>query len=249
MRVVIIEDEKIAAQNLESLLKEIDGQTEVLAVLDSVKLATQWLVVNTPDLIFLDIHLADDISFRIFESVEVKAPIIFTTAYDHYAVKAFKLNSIDYLLKPIDKKELEAAIRKYKELKAISSSTIEQLLQSLKPPGPEYQKRFMITAGSKIKSVGVEEVAYFYAEGRYVYMVTKDNLKYIVDFTLDKLENLLNPSDFFRINRQQIISFPAIKNMHTYTKSRVKIDVQPPAGFDVIVSIDRSGAFKKWLNR
>jgi DNA-binding LytR/AlgR family response regulator len=214
-----------------------------------VKRAAEWLATNNPDLIFLDIHLADDISFKIFEAVEVKAPIIFVTAYDSYAIQAFKLNSIDYLLKPIDKEELKQAIKKYNSLGALSTEAVMQLLQQIKTPAPEYQKRFMVTTGQKIKSVEVDDAAYFYAEDRFVYMVSKAGEKYIIDFTLDKLEGLLNPALFFRINRGQLVAFTAIKNMYSYTKSRIKIEVNPPAPFDTIVSIDRSGAFKKWLNR
>ncbi len=249
MKTVIIEDERLAADNLAQLLQEIDSSIEVVAVLDSVKRATEWLAANNPDLIFLDIHLADDISFKIFEAVEVKAPIIFVTAYDSYAIQAFKLNSIDYLLKPIDKEELRQAIKKYNSLGALSAGAVMQLLQQIKTPAPEYQKRFMVTTGQKIKSVEVDDAAYFYAEDRFVYMVSKAGEKYIIDFTLDKLEGLLNPAQFFRINRGQLVSFGAIKNMYSYTKSRIKIEVNPPASFDTIVSIDRSGAFKKWLNR
>ncbi|MGV3599138.1 MAG: LytR/AlgR family response regulator transcription factor [Bacteroidota bacterium] len=249
MKTVIIEDERLAADNLTQLLQEIDGRIEVVAVLDSVKRATEWLATNNPDLIFLDIHLADDISFKIFEAVEVKAPIIFVTAYDSYAIQAFKLNSIDYLLKPIDKEELKQAIKKYNSLGALSTEAVMQLLQQIKTPAPEYQKRFMVTTGQKIKSVEVDDAAYFYAEDRFVYMVSKAGEKYIIDFTLDKLEGLLNPAHFFRINRGQLVAFTAIKNMYSYTKSRIKIEVNPPAPFDTIVSIDRSGAFKKWLNR
>lgn len=249
MKTVIIEDERLAADNLAQLLQEIDSSIEVVAVLDSVKRATEWLTANNPDLIFLDIHLADDISFKIFEAVEVKAPIIFVTAYDNYAIQAFKLNSIDYLLKPIDKGELKQAIRKYNGIGTISTDAVMQLLQQIKAPAPEYQKRFMVTTGQKIKSVEVDDAAYFYAEDRFVYMVSKAGEKYIIDFTLDKLEGLLNPAQFFRINRGQLVSFGAIKNMYSYTKSRIKIEVNPPASFDTIVSIDRSGAFKKWLNR
>lgn len=249
MKTVIIEDERLAADNLTQLLHEIDSSIEVMAVLDSVKRAAEWLATNNPDLIFLDIHLADDISFKIFEAVEVKAPIIFVTAYDSYAIQAFKLNSIDYLLKPIDKEELKQAIKKYNSLGALSTEAVMQLLQQIKTPAPEYQKRFMVTTGQKIKSVEVDDAAYFYAEDRFVYMVSKAGEKYIIDFTLDKLEGLLNPALFFRINRGQLVAFTAIKNMYSYTKSRIKIEVNPPAPFDTIVSIDRSGAFKKWLNR
>lgn len=249
MKTVIIEDERLAADTLADLLKEINPAIEIMAVLDSVKSASLWLASHTPELIFMDIHLADDTSFKIFENTEVKSPVIFITAYDNYAIQAFKYNSIDYLLKPIDKRELEQALKKYSSLKNLTGEAIAHLLQQFKAPEKQYQKRFMITTGQKIKSVDVADAAHFYAEERFVYLITKSGEKFIVDFTMDRLESSLDPAQFFRINRRQIISFGAIKTMYSYTKSRVKIDLLPAAPFDTIVSIDRSGAFKKWLNR
>lgn len=249
MKAVIIEDERLAADTLARLVHETDATIEVVAILDSVKTATEWLSVNNPDLIFLDIHLGDDNSFRIFERVEVKAPIIFVTAFDNYAIQAFKLNSIDYLLKPIDKKELAQAIQKYKNSRALPHEVMAELLSQLNARPREYQQRFLITTGQKVKSVEVADVAHFFAEERFVYMITHAGEKYIIDFTLEKLESLLDPSQFFRINRRQVIAFKAIKAMHSYTKSRIKIDLSHPPPFDTIVSIDRSGPFKKWLNR
>jgi len=221
MKVVIIEDERLAADTLAGLLKEINPGIEVMAVLDSVKASVAWLAGHNPELIFMDIHLADDNSFKIFESIEVKAPVIFITAYDNYAIRAFKHNSIDYLLKPIDRRELEQALNKFASIKNLTAETLAQLIRQFSTPEKEYQKRFMITTGQKIKSVDVTDAAHFYAEERFVYLVTRANEKYIIDFTLDKLENLLEPTHFFRINRRQIISFSAIKAMHSYTKSRV----------------------------
>jgi DNA-binding LytR/AlgR family response regulator len=248
MNVLIVEDEEAAANHLAAVLKETDDSITIMAVLQSVKETVTWLRQHQPDVIFMDIHLADDISFSIFEQVDVQAPIIFTTAYDHYAIKAFKLKSIDYLLKPIDKKEVQHALSKYRELASHSQADMKQLLQLLNTI-PEYQKRFMISSGTKIRSVESEAVAAFYSEGRYVMMLLNDGSKHITDYTLDKLESILDPAVFFRIHRGMTLRFGAIEQMHTYTKSRIKIEMKPDPGFEVIVSIDRSGAFKKWLNR
>jgi two-component system response regulator LytT len=250
MRVVIVEDEKLAVKNLTDLLKEVDPTMEIAIVLDSVKSAIEWFSVHISfDLIFMDIQLADDLSFRILEEVTIKQPIVFTTAYDHYAIRAFKENSIDYLLKPLNKLELMQALKKFNEIKQYNQHDFRTLIQSLRAPAVEYQKRFMITSGNKIRSIEAEDVAYFYSDGRYVKITCFDKSEHLIDFRMDKLEETLDPTAFFRINRNMIIHFKAIKQMHIYTKSRVRIDITPQPDFDVIVSIDRSGAFKKWLNR
>lgn len=247
MKVVIIEDEPIAAQHLQKLLLAANATIQVLEILPSVKKATAWFSANpAPDLIFMDIQLTDDLSFRIFDLVEVKAPVIFTTAYDHYAIKAFKLNSVDYLLKPLDPKELRQALQKFETLH--KQQDLVKLLASFKQQ-PEYQKRFMVTSGNKIRSIATEDIAYFRADGRYVHMHTTDSLSHIIDHTLDKLEDILDPAQFFRINRQFIIHIQSIKHMSAYSKGRIKIETEPVCKEDIIVSIDRSGNFKKWLDR
>ncbi|MES2779276.1 MAG: LytTR family DNA-binding domain-containing protein [Bacteroidota bacterium] len=246
MKVIIIEDEPIAAQHLQKLLTGEDPEIQVLEILPSVKKAVAWFLANpAPDLIFMDIQLNDDLSFRIFDLVEVKTPVIFTTAYDHYAIKAFKLNSVDYLLKPLDSKELRQALQKFNTL--YKQPDWIKLLASLGQQ-PEYQKRFMVTSGNKIRSIASEEIAYFRADGRYVHMHTRDTLTHIIDHSLDKLEDILDPALFFRINRQFIVHIHCIRQMSAYTKGRIKIETEPPCKEDVIVSIDRSGNFKKWLN-
>jgi two-component system response regulator LytT len=249
MKVVIIEDEQIAAENLLSVIAEVDPTIEVMAILQSVKEAVAWLQLNHPDLVFMDIHLADNLSFSIFDQVQVRAPLIFTTAYDHYAVKAFKLNSIDYLLKPIEASELKHALDKFHQLAPYSASEVKSLMSSLQQAVPGYQKRFMVSSGNKIRSVQASQVALFYAEGRYVMMLMDDGHRHVSDYTLDKLENILDPSEFFRINRAMIVRFNAIGQMQVYTKSRIKIELTVDPGFETIVSIDRSGTFKKWLSR
>ncbi|MEZ4886236.1 MAG: LytTR family DNA-binding domain-containing protein [Chitinophagales bacterium] len=253
MRVLIIEDEHLAAEELKEMLSDINSSIEIVDTIDTVKNAIEWLrspKASHIDLIFLDIHLADGNSFSIFEEVKVKTPIIFTTAYDQYAIRAFKLNSIAYLLKPIDKDDLEDSLEKFEDIQTNDSNIdFTSLIEAVQKKNTTYQKRFIVTTGDKIKSILTVDVAYFMSEGKYLYLTTKDGKQFIVDFTLSKLEKVLQPDRFFRINRKFIINFDAIKNMVSYSKSRVKIELNPPCTTDAIVSVDRSGRFKQWLNR
>ncbi|MEN3324620.1 LytTR family DNA-binding domain-containing protein [Mariniflexile soesokkakense] len=249
MKAVIIEDEKLASDYLETLLQKESFNINVVKIIDNVKDAIQWLSQHTVDVIFLDIHLGDDTSFSIFDKLHINTPIIFTTAYNEYAIKAFKLNSIDYLLKPIDEDELKASIDKLKDRISNSNSfNVQKILEAMQQK-EDYQERFMVVSGQKIKSILIDQVAYFLSEGRYVKLVTKNNEKYLLDQSLENLENKLNPNYFYRVNRQAIVSFASIQQMIVWSKSRVKLELSPVAEFDVIVSIDKSGEFKKWLNR
>ena len=249
MKVVIIEDEKIAADYLEKLIKEYDQSIEILTKLDSVSSSVSWLQSNKPDLIFLDIHLADDISFKIFEQVEIHIPVIFTTAYDQYAIKAFKLNSIDYLLKPIERQELFNSIDKFRSLNHHSNVDLKALSDLFMKKIPVYQERFLVSTGQKLKSIPIGDIAYFFAEQKLVFLTDNNGRQHIVDNSLDKLEPQLDPANFFRINRQFIISFQSIRNMISYSKSRVKVELEPPSEKETIVSVERSSDFKSWLNR
>lgn len=252
LRVAIIEDEFLAAEDLERTLQKVHEETEVVAKLDSVHAATEWLADHEVDLILSDIELGDGLSFDIFSKVPCNAPIIITTAYDQYAIRAFKENSIDYLLKPIDHEELETAINKYKAWnKSDQVFDMKNLLEALRPPkGPKFQERFMVTLGEKIQSIPESEVAYFFSEDRYTFLVTKVGSQHIINTNLADLEDSLNPKKFYRINRKFIISYASIQNMVSYSKSRVKIDLvpPPPKAMEVVVSVERSGPFKKWLN-
>lgn len=250
LNILIIEDEPLAATRLERLIKEVEPEVRILAVLDSVQQSVDWLRENEADLIFLDIHLADGNSFSIFEQVQVTTPIIFSTAYDQYAIKAFKVNSVDYLLKPIEKEELELSLKKFHSAKAAPPAIdMAAILKAFRSQQPEYQKRFLVSAGDKIKSIAVEEVAYFFGRQKFVFLVTPDNRRHIIDYTLGALEELLDPDQFFRINRQFIISFPAITHMSAYSKGRVKIELSPPGEAEAIVSIEKAKRFREWLNR
>lgn len=248
MNVLIIEDEKVAANNLGKMLRQIDSNIYIQSKIDTIEGAVKWLHNNKTDLIFLDIHLADGLCFKIFEQIKVKTPVIFTTAYDQYAIKAFKVNSIDYLLKPIEIKELEQSINKFKELNQLQkeidfNSLIDSFINKT-----EYQERFIVRFGQKIKSIKANDISYFYVKTENVFLCTRDNINYPLDFSLDKLENILDPKEFFRINRQFIIGFNAIENMYPLSKSRIKIELKPQADCETIVSYSRLSDFKKWLN-
>jgi len=251
MNVLIIEDESFAADKLELMLKEVDPSIKIMAKLGSIKESAKWLFHHTADLILLDIQLSDGISFSIFEQVNITTPIIFTTAYDEYAIKAFQLNSISYLLKPIRKTDLLESLQKYRTLKSAFSIDFELLLANMQGKVPDYKKRFLIQIGEKIKKIEVSEIAYFYVLDKAVYLRTFQQNNYPIEFTLDKLESMLNPSVFFRINRKYIVNMESITNMVAYSRARVKLDLKPKVDdeFDAIVSIDRSGEFKKWLNQ
>lgn len=251
--IAIIEDEPLAAQELENLLTEVSIESKVIVKLSSVKEAIVWLSQNTVDLIISDIELGDGLSFEIFNTIGNKTPIVLTTAYDHYALRAFKEKSIDYLLKPIEKDELNAALDKYKNWSTTEKPyNINALLEALNPiQSRNYQERFMTTLGERIHSIKVDDIAYFYSEERYTYLVVKSGSKFIINDNLGEIEGNLNPSDFYRVNRKFIISYQSIVKMIAYSKSRVKIELDPtpPNHLEVVVSVERSGSFKKWLNR
>jgi DNA-binding LytR/AlgR family response regulator len=250
-RILIIEDEDAASKRLTKMVQEVMPEATILPPLVSVKSSVEWLQQNTaPDLIFLDVHLADGESFEIFKQTKVTSPMIFTTAYDQYALEAFKVNSIDYLLKPLKKDDLKRAIDKYINLTSPPQPTIniEKLLSSLQPQKATYKDRFAVKYGEHIKTIETPDAAYFYTENKVNFIVTKDAKRYIIDYNLDQLEELLDPKKFFRINRQFIIGFHSIADMFTYSKSRVLVKLNPPTKLETIVSTERSSAFKSWLD-
>lgn len=251
MNILIIEDESFAADKLQAMLHEIDPTIQVLAQLGSIKESAKWLMQHAADLIFLDIQLSDGLSFSIFEQVSVNTPVIFTTAYDQYAIKAFELNSISYLLKPIRKSDLAEALKKFSSLKSAFSIDFDEIIARLQSREPEFKKRFLIQIGDKIKKVEVPDIAYIFVLEKGVYLRTFQGSTFPVEYTLEKLETLLTPEIFFRINRKYMVNINAISTMVAYSRSRVKIELTPKADdpFETIVSIDRSAEFKKWLNR
>jgi DNA-binding LytR/AlgR family response regulator len=250
MKVVIIEDEKLAANHLEKMILKYDSEIRIMAKLESVEQAVEWFRNNAhPDLIFLDIHLEDDLSFSIFEKTKISSPIIFTTAFDEYAIKAFKMKSIDYLLKPIIQEELNQSLEKYKEWTAPSydQKDLSSLYALITKKEPEYIDRFSIMVGAKLRTVPVGDVAYFFSEASITFLVTNDKSKYPVDHSLDNLGEQLNPKDFFRINRQYLIGLKAIRNVIVYPKSRLKVELNPASDKEIFISIDKVTNFKDWL--
>ncbi len=251
MNTIIIEDENLTAQRLEGMLLKCDPGIRVLATLPSVAESVKWLRRNEmPDLVFMDIHLEDDLCFKIFELAPLTAPVIFTTAYDEYMIKAFKVNSIDYLLKPVNLVELMAALDKYKAIKEqFSKPDFNTLLQYIGQRAPEYKTRFMITVGTKIRSIETSEVAYFYSDEKITFLVTQEGQHLPIDFSLDKLVTLLDPQQFFRASRQFLVGFSSIQAVLTHFKGKLKLELTPKARHEVFVSGDRMADFKDWLGR
>ena len=255
MRVIIVEDEQIAASRLEKLLLGSSREINVLAKLDTVKNTVEWLEGNkSPDLIFMDIQLADGLCFHIFDLVEIRCPVIFTTSYDHYAIRAFKVNSIDYILKPLDPGELYNAINKFEFLKhnyaektSPESQALQDAIKMLEKKS--YKERFMVKVGEHIKSIAVEDINHFVSQEKATFAHTTDNRKYILDYTLDQLVELLDPMLFFRINRKYIISIGGFEDIISYSNNRLKIHLKNDKTMDAIVSRERVQDFKKWLDR
>jgi|WetSurMetagenome_2_1015567.scaffolds.fasta_scaffold06689_3 DNA-binding LytR/AlgR family response regulator len=250
IKVLIVEDEKIAAVNLAGMIVQVEPEARILAILSSVKQAIEWFSANHADLIFMDIELGDGQSFEIFSHVKVQEPVIFTTAYDQFAIKAFKSNGIDYLLKPIDEAELKTAIEKYRHLvKTGNNYTMLKELFSTVSTGKEYKKRFMIQAGSRIRTIPVEDVAYFYFSEKATFLCTNDNHHFPVEFSLDKLEGVVDPNQFYRINRQMIVALNAIRKIYSLSKSRIKLELFPAFTGEVLLSFNKTPDFRDWLNK
>jgi two-component system response regulator LytT len=259
MKVLIIEDEELAVKKLRKTLESVDSSAEVVGVADSIRSSVNWLQQNpSPDLILMDIELADGQSFEIFDKVEVKSTVIFTTSYDEYALKAFKVNSVDYLLKPVQKEDLQAALNKLKTMKTMYGSTspsdplnvenlVKELQQKLQPK--EFRKRFLVKHAQKLVSVDVEEIAYFYSDGRLNFFKTLDNKKFVVDYTMDELEDMLDPNKYFRISRSFYVSIASIDQIHDYFGNRLLLHLKPVVDKESIVSREKVADFKKWMGK
>ena len=250
MKAIIIEDEKLSADYLVNMLKRIDPAIEIIATFDSVKKSIEEFQKGIQaDILFVDIHLADGLSFDIFTKVQIDIPVIFTTAYDDYAIKAFKLNSIDYLLKPIGIDELKQSIEKFKKLNSFQNNfQIEELSKSYIQINKQPKNRFMVKIGDTLISIKIEEINLFVAEDGVVLLVTNLNKRYTIDYTLDQLENMVETSSFFRINRKVIIGISSIEKVGTYFNSRLKINSNQLDDDSSIVSRDRVNDFKKWMD-
>jgi len=253
MTVIIIEDEKPAARLLQRKLQRMDITAGTM--LHSVEEAIEWFTSHPhPDLIFLDIQLSDGLSFEIFEKVHISSAVIFTTAYDEYALRAFKLNSIDYLLKPIDEDDLETAVKKFRDVQQKPPSVLpldfDQIKRMLANPAEKaYKKRFTIKMGQHLKMINVEDVECFYSENKGTYMHTPDGRDYLLENTLEQLETELDPKHFFRVSRKFIVAVTAIKDIVVYTNSRLKIILPTYKQDEIIVSRERVNDFKEWLGQ
>jgi two-component system, LytTR family, response regulator len=253
MKVIIVEDEVPAAEKLERYLQKYDATIQVVAKFDSISTTVSWLTENQDllDLIFMDIQLIDGLSFQIFQQVQVRKPVIFTTAFNEFALDAFKVNSIDYLLKPITFTDLSASLKKLETLRQQfgnrdQSEKVQQVLTSLKTK--EYKTRFMVKLGEHIRSITTDQISVLYADGRDVYLVTTQGRKFIIDYTLEALEDILDPKDFFRLNRTFILNINAIKDVLVYSNSRLKITLTQEFDKEIIVSREKVGEFKEWFD-
>lgn len=251
MNVIIIEDEKPSARRLQRMLVELNLNAQTM--LHSVEESIDWFQNNPhPDLIFLDIQLSDGLSFEIFDAIDIKSAVIFTTAYDEYALQAFKLNSIDYLLKPIDEDELKRAVSEYKERVPQSQSVtldfndIKKLL--INPIEREYKKRFSVKVGQHLKLINIDDIECFYSENKGTYAFTSEGRNYLLDTTLEQLEDELEPQKFFRISRKFFVNINAINDMVSYTNSRLQIKLNTFKEQEVIVARERVKEFKNWLS-
>ncbi|HZH64683.1 MAG TPA: LytTR family DNA-binding domain-containing protein [Flavisolibacter sp.] len=254
MNILIVEDEELAQKKLQKTLAAVDASAKVVGITDSIQSTVDWLQSNdTVDLILMDIELADGQSFEIFNLIDVKAPVIFTTSYDEFALKAFKVNSVDYLLKPVQVEDLQVALAKYKKLAAAKSSDVsietlvKQIQQQLQPK--EYRKRFLVKHAQKLVSVDVEEIAYFYSDGRLNFFKTADNKKYVVDYTMDELEDMLDAEKFFRISRSFYVSVASIEKIDDYFGNRLILQLKPAVDKEALVSREKVSDFKKWMGK
>jgi len=255
MRVLIIEDEKPASEILVRLLQRYDANIHIEGIIESIQKSVEWLKnpLNNVDLIFMDIHLSDGLSFEIFNKVQVNIPVIFTTAYNDYAIQAFKVNSIDYLLKPINYDDLFHSLEKLESLRQNLSSAsqrlkLEELNEALLSYRKTFKERFMVKLGERIKSVTTNKIVLFYAEGRNAFILTEKGNRYIIDYKLEELEEMLNPAEFFRISRSFIVNINKIQEVLVHSNSRLKIKLDIDFDREIIVSREKVAAFKNWFN-
>ncbi|MEQ8926710.1 MAG: LytTR family DNA-binding domain-containing protein [Fulvivirga sp.] len=253
MKILIIEDEAPAFRRLQKVLEEINPAIEIVEVIDSVEESVMWLRNhNEPDLIFMDIQLSDGISFEIFEKIKITKPVIFTTAFDEYMLKAFKVSSIDYLLKPIKKEDLALSLQKYNDLKisfgsSNSSVDLNELIGKIRMDDRKFKSRFLLKQGEKLLSVETNDIAYFFTKNGVVYLVTQEDKKYLMDYNLDELMNQLDPEKFYRANRQYLVGFSAIQATHKYHKGKLLVELAHKTEEPVTISAEKASDFKNWL--
>jgi two-component system LytT family response regulator len=251
MKTILIEDEVIAAQALYAIVKEVNPDIEIIATLQSVDESVEWFqTCPPPDLVFMDIHLADGSAFTIFDKTTISCPVIFTTAYDEYALKAFEVNSIDYLLKPLNRKDVERAINKYKNLARRTidnSAAIEKLLESVRQTGVAYKSFFLVPEKDKLIPLATSDIAYIYIDTKMVKAVTFGKRTFYLDLVLDDLMRQLDPAQFFRANRQYIIAHKAVKDVSLWFGSKMSVNLTIPMPERIFVSKAKVGEFKKWF--
>jgi DNA-binding LytR/AlgR family response regulator len=253
MKILLIEDEELAVKKLEKTLVAVDPAAEIAGTANSIKSTVEWLSTNpTPDLILMDIELADGQSFEIFNQIEIKSPVIFTTSYDEFALKAFKVNSVDYLLKPIQKEELQAALDKFKKLKGEGQginfdNLLKELQQKLLPQ--EYRKRFLVKQGQKLLSIEIDDIAYFFSDGRLNFFRTRDKQTFVLDYTMEELEVMLDPRKYFRISRSFYVSINSVDKIDNYFGNRLVLGLKPAVDKQVLVSREKVTEFKKWMGK
>jgi len=250
IRVLLIEDEQPAASRLSKLINEVAPDFDIIQTCDSIESSVSFLNNATaPDLIFLDIQLGDGISFEIFRKTDVNCPVIFTTAYDEYGFRAFELNSIDYLMKPIHKEELARSIDKYRKLNKALKPDWQFLNGIFNKDQTAYKQRFLVSSGPNLVTIKTSDIAYFYSVERSIFLTSTQGKSYALDLSLDKLETMLSPKEFFRINRQYLVSLNAIKKISVLSKSRMKITLEPISSDEVFVSNARAHEFRVWLDK
>ena len=258
MQILIVEDEELAVKKLRKTLQSIGGELEVAGEADSIASTVDWLRTHPqPDLILMDIELADGQSFEIFNQTDVKSPVIFTTSYDEFALKAFKVNSVDYLLKPIQKDELEAAISKFRNLQEVFTgynkgdsqitTLVKELQQTLQQK--EHRKRFLVKHVQKLVSIEVDRIAYFFSDDRLTFFKTWDDKKYVIDYTIDEIENMVDADQYFRINRGFLVSIKSIDQINDYFGNRLKLSLKPNIDKEALVSREKVTQFKEWLGK
>ncbi len=254
MEVLIIEDEQLGAEKLIRLLKAIDNSIDIVGNTRSIKSSVEWLMENKhPDIVLMDIELTDGQSFEIFNHVNIKSMVIFTTSYDEYALQAFKVNSVDYLLKPIKKEELKNALDKYQAWQqkfSAPSIDITHLINELKQQqGKTFRSRFLVKQGQKLVSVETSDIAYLYAEGRLSYFICRDRQKFVLDYTIEELEQMLDPQQFYRANRAFLIHIKAVAQIHNFFNGKLKLDLQPATDKEVLISREKATEFKEWMGK
>jgi len=258
MKIFIVEDEDLAVKKLKKTLQSVDEEATVVGEADSIKSSVEWLQSNpAPDLILMDIELADGQSFEIFNQTKVQSPVIFITSYDEYALKAFKVNSIDYLLKPVQKEDLHSALEKYRQMRTMYKESqspqismdilVKELQQKLNIK--EYRKRFLVKHGQKLVSIETDDIAFFFSDGRLNFFKTNDNRKFVVDYTMDELSDMLDPDKYFRISRSYFISVNSVDQIHDYFGNRLLLHLKPASEKEAIVSREKVSDFKDWLGK